>query len=747
LKKDGEGRGVLGLVSSPAYLELLVQLAAAPSYPRELARLLGRSESEVSRRLRVLERHGLVEAVWARVSGRTVRLYRARIRRVSLDLATGTVTLERDDGVTRARIPLPACGSPPPPPDPFVGREREARLLERADGPVYLWGPPGIGKTSLLSKTLGGNTVWNSLAEWPGLGLIARRLACHALLQGRQDLAGLVREGAVDPAGLAEAVAHAYRGYGGWIVVDEYERAGIAVRRFVRRLAGAGVRLAVASRAPPPSWWPGATVRLGPLSRGETWRLVEALGGDPEGAWEASRGHPVLAILYARGAYRGGAAGYILGEYLDGIPPEDREVFHALACIPDPVGEGLLTRLLGRRVHASLTRLVAAGLAKREAGGYTVHEHARQALSGTPEAARLLGEAARLLSRGGWRDRVRALDYALRCGSTGLAAGLVARRILEGSHDYLYYLDYYGPLALQTRPGWEPRLAACILAEHANIHRQNGRLDKALQASTMAVQVARTGGGDPGCAARAYCMHGFILAATGDTRAAIRSLEECRRTAESAGDGIGVLEAVMNMAMAHAIAGEFDRMVAMVEEEKRLATRLGDPFTSIMASIHLAAAYILEPEPAKAEREARDAASAAEALSYPLAKAQANAILSLALWLQDRDPLPPALAAWSEGNLLPPLHRDIVASYSIVPIAASGMPRLALDYCRAAPLASNDAALACMVAGLVGGEEAEAARAAGKLSRPLTPYDRRMLQVITSRLPMDVAARAASLAG
>src|SRR3989442_2449813 len=93
-------------------MALLSALAAGPSYPRLLAKRLGRSETHVAHRLRTLERGALVEGNWSRKDGKNVRLYHLKLHRLELVIEERGWQIGVLDDVSEtphsSRSPIPA---------------------------------------------------------------------------------------------------------------------------------------------------------------------------------------------------------------------------------------------------------------------------------------------------------------------------------------------------------------------------------------------------------------------------------------------------------------------------------------------------------------------------------------------------------------------------------------------------------------------------------------------------------------
>lgn len=85
---------ILKLISNITAIRILGELKRNPSYTRELSEKLSLGESVISRKLRELERLGLVEASWKRRGEKTIREYSLAICSLDLKLVTLTIKIE-----------------------------------------------------------------------------------------------------------------------------------------------------------------------------------------------------------------------------------------------------------------------------------------------------------------------------------------------------------------------------------------------------------------------------------------------------------------------------------------------------------------------------------------------------------------------------------------------------------------------------------------------------------------------------
>ncbi len=209
------------LLSSDANLRILSVLSSGDSYPREISLLTGIEESDVSRRLRRLERAGLVEGYWGRISGKNVRFYKLSTTDINISISNGKVNLVigREE---HSIIPLQPVS--PPPHGKIVGREEELSRLANTDKPViHVWGPPGIGKTSLVSyyvtRYLGDRPVfWHSSIPGDSPSTITLRMRAFASYLGfhSQPIPPW------DTGSATRFIYEALRSTGSIMVIDDY---------------------------------------------------------------------------------------------------------------------------------------------------------------------------------------------------------------------------------------------------------------------------------------------------------------------------------------------------------------------------------------------------------------------------------------------------------------------------------------------------------------------------------------------
>jgi|ECHhosMinimDraft_1075155.scaffolds.fasta_scaffold00812_2 tetratricopeptide (TPR) repeat protein/DNA-binding transcriptional ArsR family regulator len=396
----GDKKDILEAISDRLNLSILSLLSISPTYVRKLAESLGMWETHVSSRLRRLEELGLVQGRWERVEGRNVRVYYPKFNRLEITL-TPTGYLVRSDA-TRApsMYRYSVHLTPAPKATFFVGRQGELEFLRMAQRAV-VWGPPGIGKTALVSKALEGRrVVWHDVTPSDDLRFLASKVAASLGGEKVGKLDRALRSGLRDPE-VASLLAEEVKDGGITLVLDNYHLCMDGkVEEALLSISEMGGSFVVISRELPLRFASRdvPVVELRGLRGGELGEFLRGKGIEPReeviAAAEELGGNPSALNVLSEALSSGRpleeakalASSHLAGEVSEVLSAEELKVLKALSFFRTPVPLGTLPRAVGGRgVRSILRRLIALGLVRETDGLYGVPAHLASALLGEVE--------------------------------------------------------------------------------------------------------------------------------------------------------------------------------------------------------------------------------------------------------------------------------------------------------------------------------------------------------------------------
>jgi tetratricopeptide (TPR) repeat protein/DNA-binding MarR family transcriptional regulator len=345
---------------------------------RELAKAFGYHPCSMSRPLADLVQGGFLKVKRGPVRGAV------RKQLVYVITDAGRAELQR-----RTRdVPLHS-GAIPPPPNPFVGRKDELRALKsyaaERGGVVFVEGPPGMGKTALVTMHMrriraGKVPFWFSVRGASSSRHFTLSLA-HALAAiGAQQLAyyaQLPRE----PLG-REVADLAQRAIGSrdFIgVVDDFHMASPELRRFLEDFA---VGLVEAQRhtvyfvgqEPPFFARPGIPIRrieVGGLDRPSAHELTDRRGGLAdrfETVFQSTLGSPLLLQLAVAVPGVEATPAQLPAAAVDRLTDRELSAIVPIALANEPLPISFVLETSGEE-EAALNRLVRGGILQRTLEG------------------------------------------------------------------------------------------------------------------------------------------------------------------------------------------------------------------------------------------------------------------------------------------------------------------------------------------------------------------------------------------
>ena len=434
---------LLKVLSSEVNLQILSVLRSGSFHPRELARILQRDESDISRRLKKLERLGLVEGKWVRIGGKNVRVYSLKVGELTIGFEPGGVRLKAGQERTYEFYAGRKVG---PKVDLFVGREEELKTLKESRGVIVVYGIAGIGKTSLVAKAFP-HAYWYSATGMEDFNYIVWQLGLFLNSIGWPTLMEYLRSGGRNEGELLRLVQEGLEQTGGTFVIDDLHKC--EDEKIFRMLSYLAPRLergrvVVTTRIKPNLGTEGVTyIQLRGLSLDEVHRLVRLRGKDLSPRefaelYELTLGHPLaINLLLEGGEFKrkgeGGLFDFLFNEVYQRLSEDERRMLSILSLFDEPLGYGAIRFLYGsKNTFPVLYSLMKRGLVERRGESYFIHEMIKGFARGLGEAdekslyRRYVGY---LIETPTPKNFLLAFKYAVKAGARDKVRDLILLRI------------------------------------------------------------------------------------------------------------------------------------------------------------------------------------------------------------------------------------------------------------------------------------------------------------------------------
>jgi ATP/maltotriose-dependent transcriptional regulator MalT len=511
------------MMTSGVNLDILNLLRHEPSSPRDIAGFLGKDETDVSRRLRSMERAGIVKGVWSRRKEKNVRVYsllgfHAEIdfdpTGLSFQLRTATKASDYQTTVLSS-YEVPSISG-------FMGRENDLRSLTSEEGLHVIIGLPGIGKTSLAavfaSSAIGTRPVfWHTIREVDSFGYLANKVAVFLARLGFSEALEYVQSGGDEDRVRIELLGKGLNNLRAITVFDDYhrnrdDRLDSLLEHLWRDCAR--VKILLLSRSRPKFYTLGQRARelwMQGLSLEETKRLlsswrVDITEGEAEQLWRRLSGHPLSLTLFNSLAKEGSTkvplsnmseqlTAYFTKEIYSTLTPEERDVLLTLsvfraAVTPRALSEILHLKNLNYLVHNLENKM----LVRRQQDVLVVHEVEKAAFYGfldRPE--KIHASVARYYLRSGTpEDALEALFHFKKSKDTSSVLDIFKREIERESYRFVEHGDSAVLLSIldqfEEPVGAEDRYYFLCLRGKARA--RLGRWERASTDLTEAIQIA-----------------------------------------------------------------------------------------------------------------------------------------------------------------------------------------------------------------------------------------------------------------
>ena len=360
---------ILRVLSSDINLKIVSLLKSKELNPREIARIIGRDETDISRRLSKMSKLGIVKSRWARVGNKNVKLFRLNIDKLTIAFDIDGVKLVTEKPIeglnelSRIKYSLDRVSIPSV--KEFVGRVSELNSLKNANERIIVvTGISGVGKTSLVAKFVNDYVdepkYWYTINDLDYAEIFAWKLALFLDSLGYSDAIEYISSNSRDLAGIARFLAMGLNSKGVILIIDDYHKCrDKRLRTLLASIASSieNCKLIIISRVKPVeivAGKPTLEIKLEGLRFEEAYEYAKSKGLNIDHRafteiYIATQGHPLLLNIVARIArsegidkalsmvLKGNIQASIRRSVLSSLTPQEREVFKALSCFDEPL--------------------------------------------------------------------------------------------------------------------------------------------------------------------------------------------------------------------------------------------------------------------------------------------------------------------------------------------------------------------------------------------------------------------------
>ena len=412
---------ILKVLSNELNIRIMSILKVSPLYPREIAKILSKDESEISRRLKILERLGLVKGEWHRIGNKNVKLYKSLVCKLSIvfDNEGAKIIIESNPNSEVNSMDLvEAIEGINEIPDTkfFVGRRRELNLMLKTDkSTIVIWGIAGSGKTYLAAKyakILGKPTLWYSSTSISNINHFIWRIALFLSRLGERKTSEVIfnNPNKVELAMIIDILINCLEKMGALIVIDDYhvindKKLKAVISYLANKFKKA--KLLIVSRKRPMSlpYNEGKILEiplkgLEPSDAKELFRLHN-VSLKPETlakVLQITNSYPALLVMYAEliknigedkvwdRTVKQNVVKYLIREIYETLTDTERSIIRALMIFEDAIPPPVITKVIGKQnIEHALASLLDKGLVETIGTRYRAHNILRILFSKTSE--------------------------------------------------------------------------------------------------------------------------------------------------------------------------------------------------------------------------------------------------------------------------------------------------------------------------------------------------------------------------
>ncbi len=614
---------LLKVVGNPVNLQILVTLSGSEMNTREIARLLNKSEADISRRMKLLRELGLVTYRWVRVGSKNVKYYRLSQGSLEIKIKDGNVFLAgRETGFPLLKMHNVFWRIPRNP--LFVGREKELKELNSLP-PGYMLeiiGIPGIGKTSLIAEYLRrtqGEYLWYSFTGSQCLENMLKDFSLYLTAHGISELQEYMLREEWSREIVLEIAVDGLEKLGTIVVLDDFHKNSDPkiiemIRSMLDRITRA--RIIVASRRttkipPHPKL---RRMRLEGLPPRESRELVEKLVGRTLDAKviaevvSSTSGHPLLLswlgeLIREKGVEKaleiikeGSLPPAIWEEFYKELSVPEKKVLHKLLCLGGSIERTMLPLLLKTSIDEKGFALLLKKNYLVEEGGIIkindviVHMLRRMLrnLDCTSIVEPVLDE---MVNEMGVEGYFKAFNIALNLGDARLTTKLIEQRNLKVLYRILDYIVAYDELLSRAlEKADSDYLKALLLYEKGTVKLNLGDEEKAKLYLKLALPVL---GKTCDCTAKMFEAFASTKLAMLEPSKGEQYLERARRAIECLrGERKKHIESLLlydyhaNATRFYVLVGDYKKALEHVRLEASAGERTGDPVLHALGLFH-----------------------------------------------------------------------------------------------------------------------------------------------------------------
>lgn len=315
---------LLKLIGNKVNSRIITLLRRHPMSPRDLSRYLDKKEGDIVRRLKAMEKHGLVKGSWGKRLGQNVKLYSLVSNNILVALKQNglQITLGKKSGTNHECTITIEEEQQSAEEFPIVGRTDEFELLRKSEKAnfFFITGIAGIGKTSLATKYVQeiaipkASVFWHTFKEIDTFSYVMSRLALFLSKHGADDLlrqldpSGVMQDESYNLEILVKSLNRLERCV---LVFDDYhkvrdEKISVLLKHMHVKLLPVNKTL-VLSRSKAPFFLDNIRSKeiiLDGLTLADSEKLISDLGADIGGdrsllnVWKRFTGHPMALKLF-----------------------------------------------------------------------------------------------------------------------------------------------------------------------------------------------------------------------------------------------------------------------------------------------------------------------------------------------------------------------------------------------------------------------------------------------------------------